>query len=112
MMLLAGGLGWLGGHSGFQFTLFQPGGGGANFNHCITACPSGLENLTASLVPVCTMIVKKHMFCVVCTRRKKSGGITSVITWCQRLNRKGLSDKPSAVGFCLGSGLFGSYNSD
>ena len=30
----------------------------------------------------------------------------------QRLNRKGLSDKRSAVGFCLGSGLFGSYNSD
>ena len=30
----------------------------------------------------------------------------------QRLNRKGLSDKGSAVGFCLGSGLFGSYNSD
>ena len=30
----------------------------------------------------------------------------------QRLNRKGLPDKRSAVGFCLGSGLFGSYNSD
>ena len=30
----------------------------------------------------------------------------------QRLNRKGLSDKRSAVGFCLGRGLFGSYNSD
>ena len=30
----------------------------------------------------------------------------------QRLNRKGLSDKRLAVGFCLGSGLFGSYNSD
>ena len=29
----------------------------------------------------------------------------------QRLNRKGLPDKRSAVGFCLGSGLFGSYNS-
>ena len=25
---------------------------------------------------------------------------------------RGASDKRSAVGFCLGSGLFGSYNSD
>ena len=35
-----------------------------------------------------------------------------LVTRVQRLNRKGLSDKRSAVGFCLGSGLFGSYNSD
>ena len=26
--------------------------------------------------------------------------------------KKGLTDARSAVGFCLGSGLFGSYNSD
>ena len=38
--------------------------------------------------------------------------IMLVITHGQRLNRKGLSDKRLAVGFCLGSGLFGSYNSD
>ena len=28
------------------------------------------------------------------------------------LSGRGASEKPSAVGFCLGSGLFGSYNSD
>ena len=40
------------------------------------------------------------------------GIYSSSFSWYQRLNRKGLSDKRSAVGFCLGSGLFGSYNSD
>ena len=30
----------------------------------------------------------------------------------QESRREGLTDARSAVGFCLGSGLFGSYNSD
>ena len=30
----------------------------------------------------------------------------------QRYRREGWTDACSAVGFCLGSGLFGSYNSD
>ena len=38
-----------GGNLGFQLTLFQPEGGGADCAHCITACPPGFENLTTSL---------------------------------------------------------------
>ena len=30
----------------------------------------------------------------------------------QESRREGWTEKRSAVGFCLGSGLFGSYNSD
>ena len=29
-----------------------------------------------------------------------------------KINQEGWTDARSAVGFCLGSGLFGSYNSD
>ena len=29
-----------------------------------------------------------------------------------KMNQEGWTDARSAVGFCLGSGLFGSYNSD
>ena len=29
-----------------------------------------------------------------------------------KINQEGWTDAHSAVGFCLGSGLFGSYNSD
>ena len=48
-MPLAGGLGELmpTRNLWFQFTLFQPGG--ANYAHYTTACPPGLENVTASL---------------------------------------------------------------
>ena len=38
--------------------------------------------------------------------------IKEVFTCPQESRREGWTDARSAVGFCLGSGLFGSYNSD
>ena len=38
--------------------------------------------------------------------------IKSVVFPDQESRREGWTDARSAVGFCLGSGLFGSYNSD
>ena len=61
-MSLAGGQG---GHLRFQLTLFQQEGGGADYANRITACPSGFENLAASLneVPVsCSVGYKTGVF--------------------------------------------------
>ena len=38
--------------------------------------------------------------------------LASLLTQGQELRREGWTEKRSAVRFCLGSGLFGSYNSD
>ena len=37
---------------------------------------------------------------------------SSLLSISQESRREGWTDARSAVGFCLGSGLFGSYNSD
>ena len=38
--------------------------------------------------------------------------VYSFVGYYQESRREGWTDARSAVGFCLGSGLFGSYNSD
>ena len=67
------------------------------------------------------MIVPKDYFNVLYTKSLMLESLkklkTQKIGFCstsdlQQGPKKGLTDARSAVGFCLGSGLFGSYNSD
>ena len=46
------------------------------------------------------------------TSSMKSQIPTNIVSSVQESRREGWTDARSAVGFCLGSGLFGSYNSD
>jgi hypothetical protein len=52
-------------------------------------------------------LVGKNLWARIEVNRK-----TNRPNWLAQGPKKGLTDARSAVGFCLGSGLFGSYNSD
>ena len=51
---------------GFQLTLFQPRG--ADYAHCITACPPRFENVTTCLPPIVVLSYRHYRYSTILTQ--------------------------------------------